>query len=180
MKSVMTSYYEEIALLTLRVRELLKYAFDFEVPSCEYATSLMRMNYYPRIIEEVPANQWRISEHADFCMFTILLTEAPNPEIAKINKDMSGGLELFTKEKGWYKTSYDHSSFVVNCGDTLEMLSNVKCKSSFHRVGIPPISKRHDNSRASIAYFCAADYLVDKKTVESYQNLIDIGNASAR
>lgn len=179
MRSIMTSYYEEIALLTLRVREFLKSAFDFEVPACEYATSLMRMNYYPRIIEEVPANQWRISEHADFCMFTILLTEAQDPEITKINRDLRGGLEVFRKEKGWYRTSYDHSSFVVNCGDTLEMLSDGKCKSSFHRVGIPSVSKAYDNSRASIAYFCAADYTVDKKTAELYQKLINVGNTSA-
>ena len=176
MKSIMDAYYEEMFLLSIKVRDLLQYALDFEVPHCEYATSLIRMNYYPRIIKKASPGQMRISEHADFCMFTILLTEDINSKQEKIEKVTAGGLEVFAKEKGWCGLSYDRLSFVVNCGDTLDSLSNKKCKSSLHRVRVPKPDPERDNSRVSLAYFCSADYAFDKNSIESYQKIVNDGN----
>ena len=171
MKELISTYYEEIRCLSLRLRVMIENVLGFSIPECGESTSLMRLNYYPQVNDTPLPNQWRISPHPDYCMFTILLPE-PRKHLLSNANSSKGELEVYHKEKGWSKVIYNKSSFVINCGHTLQELSSGKCVSSMHRVSCPVPTKEYDNSRVSIAYFVHADYLIEQETLKTYENLI--------
>lgn len=170
MKGKMGAYYEEIYHVATQLHGFMKYFCRFDVPDHSKSSHLLRLNYYPQVKKSCSEKQWRISEHADCCLFTILLPDSKDAEVKDVH---FSGLEVFVNGQGWYRVVYKPGCLVVNCGDTLEMTTNGFCKSSFHRVPMPKPSNKVDNSRISLAYFFHAEYDINKKSVESYEKLIN-------
>ena len=170
MQPIMQTYYEVLESLSHRVHALLQSALEFKIPKYAEDSSVIFINYYPPITKSKSANQWRLSEHSDSNMFTILL---PDPQEGKPqDKCNRGGLEIFDKDRRWYRALYDPDCFIINCGNPLEMLADDgSCRSSFHRVSTPEPSTDYDNSRLSIAYFCNAHHDAHAASNAAYEKL---------
>ena len=177
MQTIMHCYYEALKHLAFRIHQLLQLALDFAVPPFAEHSSLVRINYYPPVTEEPAKNQWRISQHDDICLFTILLPEPKEGKTVDITGNRAG-LEVLHNKHGWCRALYDTKSFVINAGYTMNRASITKtgeysCKSSLHRVSVPSPSIEHDNSRVSIAYLVLAEHDLNQESMKAYQDLVE-------
>lgn len=174
MKQTMNILYESIYNLSLRLYDLLQYAFDIDLPKLSKVSSELTLAYYPRVTEYSGENQWRIAAHEDHNMFTILI---PCKEEGKLEDSYErGGLELLYKNE-WHRVLYRNSDLVVNCGHTLRCLSKDLYKSALHRIPMPKPSKLYDNSRYSIAYNAYAEYEYHQHSQKELQRLHEKGRS---
>ncbi|XP_010273057.1 PREDICTED: protein SRG1-like [Nelumbo nucifera] len=95
----------------------------------------IRINYYPPCPR--PDRVLGIIPHTDASGLTLLFQFNSTP----------GGLEAL-KDKQWFKIPWPHDALLVNVGDLLEIMSNGRVKSSWHRV-----VTQVDKERISVALF---------------------------
>lgn len=106
----------------------------------ENGNSVLRMLHYPPIPASIKDGQIRANAHSDIDFLSIL------------SAAQGGGLEILTKDKKWIPIESDPNSLVINAGDLLSRVCNIKnLPSTIHRVVNPDPSQ--NVSRYSIPYF---------------------------
>ncbi len=101
--------------------------------------SILRPIHYGPIKEE-PKNAVRAGEHEDINLITLLMGASAD------------GLEILNKKGEWVAVTALPGQVVVNVGDMLQRLTNMKLKSTTHRVVNPP-REQWGSSRYSIPFF---------------------------
>ncbi|KAI9074013.1 hypothetical protein K1719_044013 [Acacia pycnantha] len=101
----------------------------------ERSDCVFRLNYYPPC-EDVKEQLIGFGDHTDPQMISIL------------KSNNTYGLQICLKDGTWVSVPPDNTSFFVNVGDTLQMMTNGRFKSVKHRV-VQETSK----SRLSMIYF---------------------------
>ncbi|XP_021717142.1 probable 2-oxoglutarate/Fe(II)-dependent dioxygenase [Chenopodium quinoa] len=97
----------------------------------------VRINYYPPCPK--PNSTIGLSPHTDGSVLTLLM-----------QFDTSGGLQVMHKDKKiWLSVPWPTDALLVNAGDFLEIMSNGKVQSSWHRA-----VTQADSERYSLALFC--------------------------
>ncbi len=99
----------------------------------------MRPIHYGPIKEE-PKNAVRAGEHEDINLITLLMGASAD------------GLEILNKKGEWVAVTALPGQVVVNVGDMLQRLTNMRLKSTTHRVVNPP-KEQWGSSRYSIPFF---------------------------
>lgn len=94
----------------------------------------VRVNYYPPCPK--PDSTFGIPPHTDASALSLL-----------IQFESTNGLEVF-KDGKWLTVPWQCSTLLVNLGDLVEIMSNGKLKSSWHRA-----MTRSDTDRFSVALF---------------------------
>ncbi|KAF7808456.1 protein SRG1-like [Senna tora] len=137
----LNNYCVELRKLAIKMIELVGEALKIEPTEMkklgEEGWQSMRMNYYPPCpqAEKVIG----LSPHSDICMLTILL---------QVNE--MEGLQI-NKEGKWVPISPLPNAFVINIGDSLEIVSNGIYRSVEHRATV-----NSQKERMSIATFYSA------------------------
>ncbi|THH21293.1 hypothetical protein EW146_g230 [Bondarzewia mesenterica] len=103
------------------------------------------MMYHPRPDEEEiqTENVW-LKGHADQTSLSVLWSQPIS------------ALQIRDADGKWRWVKHMDNALVINCGDSLEMLSGGYYKSAIHRVVQPPEDQRGLN-RLGVFYFCYAD-----------------------
>lgn len=124
-----------------------------------------RANHYPALAAEIAPDQWRGGAHTDYGTLTILST------------DGVAGLEIRTADGEWVAVEAPQQGYLVNIGDLLELLSDQRWRSTWHRVTTPPGRPPHP-SRTSIAHFQFPDHdaLIEGRTADGGALAISAGD----
>ncbi|XP_010549487.1 PREDICTED: gibberellin 2-beta-dioxygenase 2 [Tarenaya hassleriana] len=108
----------------------------------EKSDSCLRLNHYPAAAEETAAAEGRGREVVGF-------GEHTDPQVISVlRSNNTTGLQICLKGGSWVAVPPDHSSFFINVGDALQVMTNGKFKSVKHRV-LADTRK----SRVSMIYF---------------------------
>ncbi|MDX8431674.1 MAG: 2OG-Fe(II) oxygenase family protein [Candidatus Algichlamydia australiensis] len=116
------------------ISESLEISPDLLLEKIQDANIILRLNYYPKGTPE--GGIWA-GEHTDIDLFTIL----PSSKGA--------GLQVQEKNGKWIDVIVPSGSYIVNCGDMLQNLTNGHYRSAVHRV----VEKGENKDRYSIVYF---------------------------
>lgn len=140
--------YREMEALADRVQRIFASALGLPEAYFEpmYAghNSTMRLIHYPPQREAPLPGQLRAGAHTDFSAFTLLLPQ-----------NVSGGLEVQTRDGEWIVLQTPDDGCVVNVGDLLMRWTNDLWVSTWHRVGNPAPGQGGAARRLSIAYFAS-------------------------
>ena len=102
---------------------------------------LRALHYFPiEAPDSLPPDAVRAGAHEDINLITLLIGASAD------------GLEVLTRDGGWYAVKAQGEDLVVNVGDMLQRLTNNKLKSTTHRVVNPP-RELMKNSRYSVPFF---------------------------
>ncbi len=104
--------------------------------------SILRgIHYFPiENPDALPADAVRAGAHEDINLITLLIGASAD------------GLEVLTREGGWFAIKAQGEDIVVNVGDMLQRLTNNKLRSTTHRVVNPP-RELMKTSRYSVPFF---------------------------
>ena len=102
--------------------------------STDKVSKTIQLNSYPPCPD--PRHVLGLAPHTDTLLLTLL------------NQCQISGLQYFRDDIGWISVPPVPGAFVVNVGDTLEILSNGKFPSAYHRVTVS-----ENKHRISYAYF---------------------------
>jgi isopenicillin N synthase-like dioxygenase len=116
--------------------------------SVEDGNSVLRLLHYPPIPSDGP--NVRAGAHEDINTITLLLGAE------------EAGLELLDRDGNWLPITPKEGELVVNIGDMLQRLTNMKLRSTTHRVVNPP-PERRGRSRYSMPFFLhfRPDFLIE-------------------
>ncbi|MDI2127881.1 isopenicillin N synthase family dioxygenase [Yinghuangia seranimata] len=165
------SYVGRMRELSNRILELLGTALgtalgagagpDFFTAHTRHPTWGFNINWYPGVERVGPAapGQFRIGPHTDFGTVTLLDREPG-----------SGGLQVFTEERGWEDAPYDPAAFTVNIGDLMARWTDGRWSSGRHRV-LPPPEHAPDEELVSLVYFYDCDPGTDVRGIDSHTYL---------
>jgi isopenicillin N synthase-like dioxygenase len=116
---------------------------------------LRTLHYFPiENPDALPQDAVRAGAHEDINLITLLIGASAD------------GLELLTRENGWFPVKAHGEDVVVNVGDMLQRLTNNKLKSTTHRVVNPP-REQMKNSRYSVPFFLHPKSDMDLTSLES-------------
>ncbi|KAK1557230.1 hypothetical protein Q3G72_020792 [Acer saccharum] len=102
--------------------------------------SCFRLNHYP------PSPDWQALSGKNLIGFG----EHTDPQIISVlRSNNTSGLQIFLKDGTWAPVPPDQSSFYLNVGDALQVMTNGRFKSVKHRVLAPETN----TSRLSMIYF---------------------------
>ncbi|CAA3029858.1 gibberellin 2-beta-dioxygenase-like [Olea europaea subsp. europaea] len=105
----------------------------------EKSDSCFRINHYPPCPE---------LQHLS-CRNLIGFGDHTDPQIISIiRSNNTSGLQIYLKDGTWVSVPPDHSSFFINVGDSLQVLTNGRFRSVRHRVLASSL-----NSRISMIFF---------------------------
>lgn len=119
--------------------------------------SILRANYYPRMIKPPRTNQLRGGSHTDYTAFTILWAENTG----------AAGLQAQSQTGEWLDVPAIDDTLVINIGDSLMRWTNDKWISTQHRVVNPPYEIAREKDRLSLAYFVQPNYDAEIKCIDS-------------
>jgi isopenicillin N synthase-like dioxygenase len=131
---------------------------DFFSRHMDHPTYGFNINWYPgtEVIGDPVPGQFRIGPHTDFGTVTVLDREAG-----------SGGLQVFTDERGWEDAPYDPDAFTINIGDLMARWSDGRWRSGRHRV-LPPPEHAPSEELMSLVYFYDCDPGTDVRGIDSH------------
>ncbi|WCJ27403.1 gibberellin 2-oxidase [Euphorbia peplus] len=147
-RSVLEDYIMEVKRMTCQVLEMMADGLGIEPRNVlsklvkdEKSDSCFRLNYYPPCPEmELEALSGRnvigFGEHTDPQIISVL------------RSNNTSGLQICLRDGTWVSVPPDHSSFFINVGDALQVMTNGRFRSVKHRV---MAEKR--KSRISMIYF---------------------------
>ena len=104
--------------------------------------SILRALHYFPVAEPgtLPGGAVRAGAHEDINLITLLIGASAD------------GLEVLTRDGGWFPVKTPEDEIVVNVGDMLQRLTNNRLKSTTHRVVNPPADQMKF-SRYSVPFF---------------------------
>ena len=146
------SLYSAFETTGLRILEAiaryLNLAPDYFENTVEEGNSVLRLLHYPPISRDAP--NVRAGAHEDINTITLLLGAE------------EAGLQLLDRDKNWLPITPNEGELVVNIGDMLQRLTNMKLRSTTHRVVNPP-PERRGHSRYSMPFFLhfRPDFLIE-------------------
>ena len=110
--------------------------------------SVLRLLHYPPTPDDGP--NVRAGAHEDINTITLLLGAE------------EAGLQLLDRDGNWLPITPNEGELVVNIGDMLQRLTNMKLRSTTHRVVNPP-PERRGHSRYSMPFFLhfRPDFLIE-------------------
>ncbi|KAK4259198.1 hypothetical protein QN277_005554 [Acacia crassicarpa] len=146
-RSVVEEYISATKNLSCEVLELMAEGLGIEEKNTfskllrdERSDCVFRLNYYPPC-EDIDEKLLGFGEHTDPQMISVL------------RSNNTSGLQICLKDGSWVSVPPDNTSFFVNVGDTLQVMTNGRFKSVRHRV-VPDTSK----SRLSMIYFAGTAF----------------------
>ena len=121
---------------------------DWFEDTVEDGNSVLRLLHYPPIPGDGP--NVRAGAHEDINTITLLLGAE------------EAGLQLLDRDGNWLPVTPNEGELVVNIGDMLQRLTNMKLRSTTHRVVNPP-PERRGRSRYSMPFFLhfRPDFLIE-------------------
>ncbi|WP_129791295.1 isopenicillin N synthase family oxygenase [Sphingosinicella sp. CPCC 101087] len=121
---------------------------DYFEGSVKDGNSVLRLLHYPPIPSDGP--NVRAGAHEDINTITLLLGAE------------EAGLQLLDRDGNWLPITPNEGELVVNIGDMLQRLTNMKLRSTTHRVVNPP-PERRGHSRYSMPFFLhfRPDFLIE-------------------
>ncbi|KAL3840913.1 hypothetical protein ACJIZ3_025504 [Penstemon smallii] len=136
-RDIMFEYTEHVTKVGNTVYELLSEALGlkpshFKENGCVDAVAIVG-NYYPTCPQ--PELTFGAGKHIDYALLTILL------------QDKTGGLQVLCQDQ-WVDVPVVSGGLIINVGDFIQLISNDKFKSIWHRV----LAKK-ESSRISVATF---------------------------
>ncbi|KAI9087687.1 hypothetical protein K1719_030319 [Acacia pycnantha] len=141
-RSAVEEYISATKKLSCQVLELMAEGLGIEEKNTfskllrdERSDCVFRLNYYPPY-EDAEEKLIGFGEHTDPQMISVL------------RSNNTSGLQICLKDGTWVSVPPDNTSFFVNVGDTLQIMTNGRFNSVKHRV-VPDTSK----SRLSMIYF---------------------------
>ncbi|CAN0909294.1 1-aminocyclopropane-1-carboxylate oxidase homolog 1 [Linum grandiflorum] len=145
-RDVVINYSEEVMKLSLTIFELMSEALGLEPNhlrdmGCSDGL-LLSGHYYPECPQ--PESTFGISKHTDSSFLTVLL------------QDQSGGLQALYRDQ-WVDVKPILGSLVLNVGDMIQLITNDKYKSVYHRV----VPKSTGPARISIPCFMRRHHLME-------------------
>ena len=121
---------------------------DFFEDTVADGNSVLRLLHYPPTPGDGP--NVRAGAHEDINTITLLLGAE------------EAGLQLLDRDGNWLPITPNEGELVVNIGDMLQRLTNMKLRSTTHRVVNPP-PERRGHSRYSMPFFLhfRPDFLIE-------------------
>ncbi|MCF2526031.1 isopenicillin N synthase family dioxygenase [Yinghuangia soli] len=162
LRPLVETYLGQMRELSDRLLELLGVALgageDYFTAHTKHPTWGFNINWYPGTDRVGPAapGQFRIGPHTDFGTVTVLDREAG-----------SGGLQVFTDERGWEDAPYNPDAFTINIGDLMARWSDDRWRSGRHRV-LPPPEHTPNEELISLVYFYDCDPGTDVRGIDSH------------
>jgi isopenicillin N synthase-like dioxygenase len=146
MREAFTRYYramEDLAMHLMRIfalgLDLSETYFDDKV---DRHISNFSVLHYPAQTESPQPGQLRAGAHTDYGSLTILQKD-----------NAPGGLQVQTRDGGWFDVPDLPGTFVVNLGDLMQDWTNGRWRSTLHRVINPGRSQATSQARMSTAFF---------------------------
>ena len=130
------------------IARYLDLAPDYFEDTVADGNSVLRLLHYPPIPSDGP--NVRAGAHEDINTITLLLGAE------------EAGLQLLDRDGNWLPITPNEGELVVNIGDMLQRLTNMKLRSTTHRVVNPP-PERRGHSRYSMPFFLhfRPDFLIE-------------------
>ncbi|MED6159504.1 Gibberellin 2-beta-dioxygenase 1 [Stylosanthes scabra] len=151
-RCALNEYIEAMRKMACEILELMAEGLNIEERNVlsklvmdEQSDSCFRLNHYPACPEittmasdnEKNTNKVGFGEHTDPQIISLL------------RSNNTAGLQIYVGDGNWIPVPPDHSSFFVNVGDALQVMTNGRFKSVRHRV----IVDNANNPRLSMIYF---------------------------
>lgn len=154
-----TGYYDAMQALAIQLMRACALALDLPErwfdSKIDRHISALRVLHYPAQSGAPEAGQLRAGAHSDYGTLTILLSQ-----------NVSGGLQVMSKQGDWIDVHAPAGSFVINVGDLLMRWTNDRWISTLHRVLNPPPDRINDG-RLSLAFFHHPNYDTEVRCIES-------------
>jgi isopenicillin N synthase-like dioxygenase len=164
MRELYTDYFRRMEGLTTDVMHIFATALDLPEDyfdrKIDRHISILRANYYPKLMHPPRTKQLRGGEHTDYTAFTILWQE----------RTPSVGLQARSVEGEWLDVPAIEDTLVVNIGDSLMRWTNDRWISTSHRVVAPPFEIAREHDRLSLVYFVQPNYDAEIKCIDSCQS----------
>ncbi|CAN6872306.1 hypothetical protein Bca4012_076787 [Brassica carinata] len=143
-REAVEEYMKEVKEVSCKVLEMITEGLGIEPRDSlskmvrdEKSDSCLRLNHYPTAEEEAEK------------MVKLGFGEHTDPQIISVlRSNNTSGLQICMKDGSWVAVPPDHSSFFINVGDALQVMTNGRFKSVKHRV-LADTRK----SRVSMIYF---------------------------
>lgn len=103
--------------------------------------SIVRLVRYPAQLEAPRPGQLRAGAHSDYGSFTFVRGD-----------NVPGGLQVSDGKGGWHDVEAPDGGFVCNIGDTMQLWTGGRFRSTLHRVVNPPADAVRED-RISLVYF---------------------------
>ena len=146
-KDTITTYYNECIELGNTLIQIIAQTFgqpaDYFNDITQDKSAILRLLKYGHISSDPLNGIYGAGQHSDYGLITLLSTnDVP-------------GLEIYLNNT-WHPVPPRPGMFIVNIGDSLQILTNGKYKSTIHRVLINTTT--NSNDRYSIAFFYEPDF----------------------
>ncbi|MEC7488652.1 MAG: 2-oxoglutarate and iron-dependent oxygenase domain-containing protein [Pseudomonadota bacterium] len=144
-RAIITEYYSAVTQVANNLMEGFAVALgidpNFFSDKADRPCSNLRIIKYLSQFTEPLEGQLRAGEHTDYGTFTFVKGD-----------NVPGGLQVSNGDGGWYDVETPEDGFVCNIGDTMQLWTGGRFKSTLHRVVNPP-QNAAVKDRISIVYF---------------------------
>lgn len=144
-RETLEQYYGEMTKLSNTMMQGFALALglreDFFADKADRPGSIVRLVRYPAQHEAPRTGQLRAGAHSDYGSFTFVRGD-----------NVPGGLQVSDGDGGWHDVEAPEGGFVCNIGDTMQLWTGGRFRSTLHRVVNPPAGAVRED-RISLVYF---------------------------
>ena len=150
LRAAYKAYYDACADLARDLMRLFALALDlpetFFDEKIDKHISAFNVNHYPKQDVAAQPNQLRAAAHTDYGSLTILSTDGS-----------PGGLQVLVDDQ-WQDVMPVAGAFIINLGDLMAQWTNMRWRSTRHRVINPPQDVAASTRRLSLVFFHEPNY----------------------